>query len=169
MKSQRDLKFSDLQLLIGNYGLSYDQSVSQMTIWSILAAPLLISADLDAIKPEFKEILLNREAIAINQDSLGKPGRRQLTAVSETINIWLRQLSNEDVEKASYALGFVSYRTDGYIYRYNTTLQSCGILQEGTPDTTTAKYTITVGSRLIQDVHILLFYIFRIYSSRNRK
>lgn len=47
-------------LIIGNYGLSVDQSKSQMAIWAILAAPLIMSNDLSAVRPEFKEILQNR-------------------------------------------------------------------------------------------------------------
>lgn len=47
-------------LIIGNYGLSYDQSKAQMAIWAILAAPLLMSHDLAYIRNEFKEILQNR-------------------------------------------------------------------------------------------------------------
>jgi hypothetical protein len=60
-----------LQLIIGNYGLSLDQAKAQMAMWCMLAAPLIMSADLRAIRPEFKEILLNREAIKIDQDPLG--------------------------------------------------------------------------------------------------
>lgn len=63
-------------LLIGNYGLSIDQSKTQMAIWAILAAPLLMSADLKNIRPEFREILNNRHAIAVNQDKLGIQGKR---------------------------------------------------------------------------------------------
>ena len=47
-----------------------------MAIWSILAAPLLISADLRTMRPEMKMILLNRQVIAVNQDPLGIQGRR---------------------------------------------------------------------------------------------
>lgn len=47
-------------LIIGNYGLSVDQSKSQMAIWAILAAPLIMSNDLSAVRSEFKEILQNR-------------------------------------------------------------------------------------------------------------
>lgn len=47
-------------LIIGNYGLSVDQSKAQMAIWAILAAPLIMSNDLKFLRPEFKEILLNR-------------------------------------------------------------------------------------------------------------
>lgn len=47
-------------LLIGNFGLSLEQSKVQMAIWAILAAPLLMSNDLDTVKPEFRDILLNK-------------------------------------------------------------------------------------------------------------
>lgn len=63
-------------LLIGNYGLSLDQSKMQMAIWSILAAPLLMSTDLENITPAFSDILLNPKIIAVNQDSLGIQGIR---------------------------------------------------------------------------------------------
>jgi hypothetical protein len=66
------------QLLIGNFGLTVDQSKSQMAVWAVLAAPLLISADLATMKPEFKKILLNKDIIAVNQDKMGKQGLRIL-------------------------------------------------------------------------------------------
>lgn len=47
-------------LLIGNFGLSLDQSKVQMALWAIIAAPLIMSNDLDNIRPEFRDILLNR-------------------------------------------------------------------------------------------------------------
>lgn len=64
------------QLIIGNYGLSYDQSKVQMAIWAILAAPLLISTELRDIKPEYKAILQNKDILAVNQDALGIQGHR---------------------------------------------------------------------------------------------
>lgn len=63
-------------ILVGNYGLTIDQSKSQMAIWAILAAPLLMSNDLKNIRPEFREILINRKVIAVNQDKLGIQGKR---------------------------------------------------------------------------------------------
>lgn len=65
-----------MQVLIGNFGLSHDQERVQMAIWSILAAPLLISLDLSNVRPEAKALLQNKGAIAINQDSLGIQGQR---------------------------------------------------------------------------------------------
>lgn len=60
--------------MIGNFGLSWDQSVTQMAMWAIMAAPLFMSNDLRHITPEAKCLLQNKEVIAINQDPLGKQG-----------------------------------------------------------------------------------------------
>eukprot|EP01089_Gocevia_fonbrunei_P002961 TRINITY_DN1281_c0_g1_i6.p1 TRINITY_DN1281_c0_g1~~TRINITY_DN1281_c0_g1_i6.p1 ORF type:complete len:285 (-),score=57.66 TRINITY_DN1281_c0_g1_i6:15-869(-) len=63
------------QLLIGDFSLSIDESKSQMAIWSIWAAPLFMSVDLRTLTNEQKAILLNKEIIAVNQDSLGIQGK----------------------------------------------------------------------------------------------
>lgn len=42
-----------------------------MAFWCMWSAPLFMSNDLRTIRPELKEILLNKELIAINQDPLG--------------------------------------------------------------------------------------------------
>ena len=67
-----------LQLVIGNFGLSHDQQESQMALWAIMAAPLLMSNDLRDICPRSKQLLQNRHIIDINQDPLGKQGYRVL-------------------------------------------------------------------------------------------
>lgn len=67
---------SGWQLIIGNFGLSYEQSRTQMAIWAILAAPLIMSNDLRSIRPEMKAILQNTDVIGVDQDALGIQGRR---------------------------------------------------------------------------------------------
>ncbi len=49
-----------------------------MALWSIMAAPLILSVDLRTIPDWAKDIILNKNLIAINQDSLGIMGRRIL-------------------------------------------------------------------------------------------
>lgn len=93
-------------LLIGNYGLSVEQSRMQMAIWAILAAPLLMSADMDTIRPEDRAILLNSDAIAINQDRLGIPGRRIYNKNDQ--QVWIRFLEGDSV-----AVALVNHNTDG--------------------------------------------------------
>lgn len=63
-------------LIVGNFGLSYEQSKTQMALWAILAAPLLMSVDLRTIRPEYKAILQNKKIIDVDQDPLGIQGRR---------------------------------------------------------------------------------------------
>ena len=55
------LPFLSFQLIIGNFGLSYEQSKTQMAMWAIFAAPLLMSVDLRTIKPDYKAILQVRK------------------------------------------------------------------------------------------------------------
>lgn len=74
-----------LQLIIGNYGLSYDQSLAQMAIWAVMAAPLIMSVDLRTISATHRDILVNKDVIAINQDKLGIQGLLVKT-VSEKSN-----------------------------------------------------------------------------------
>ncbi|CAK1584743.1 unnamed protein product [Parnassius mnemosyne] len=93
-------------LIIGNFGLSLDQARVQMAVWSILAAPLLMSVDLATIRPEFKEVLLNEDVIAVDQDPLGKQGLRVWTGSG--CEIWNRELAD-----GSYAIAFVNLREDG--------------------------------------------------------
>nr|XP_016794794.2 alpha-N-acetylgalactosaminidase isoform X6 [Pan troglodytes] len=64
------------KLLIGNFGLSLEQSRAQMALWTVLAAPLLMSTDLRTISAQNMDILQNPLMIKINQDPLGIQGRR---------------------------------------------------------------------------------------------
>ena len=47
-----------------------------MAIWAVLSAPLIMSHDVRNTRSEFRDILLNPGAIAINQDLLGIGGKR---------------------------------------------------------------------------------------------
>jgi alpha-galactosidase len=73
-------------LEIGNGGMNADEYRTHMSLWSLLAAPLLAGNDLRSMSDETKEILLNSEVIAIDQDPDGKPVQRlsapDATAVS---------------------------------------------------------------------------------------
>lgn len=62
--------------MVGDFGLSMDQSRSQMALWAIMAAPLFMSNDLRTISSGARTILQNKVAIGINQDPMGVQGRR---------------------------------------------------------------------------------------------
>jgi hypothetical protein len=111
-------------LIIGDYGLSYDESISQMTMWTMMASPLIMSVDLRTIEPEFRDILLNKDAIRINQDPLGIPGL--LAKKINNVYVWTKPILPQVGDKYSYAIGFVSFREDNPI-QIEVTLDSFGL------------------------------------------
>jgi len=112
-------------LVIGNFGLTVDQSKSQMAIWAVLAAPLFMSNKLSAIRPEFKEILQNKEVIRVNQDALGIQGARVFK--DKGIDIWTRPVEPVHHGMYSYAVAFVNRRSDGAPFPYSITLNDLGL------------------------------------------
>jgi alpha-galactosidase len=75
-------------LEIGNGGMTPDQYRTQMSLWAILAAPLLAGNDLSKMDATTKSILMNKEVIAVDQDKLGVQGRR-----IAPLQIWMKPLS----------------------------------------------------------------------------
>ncbi|ODM93453.1 Alpha-N-acetylgalactosaminidase [Orchesella cincta] len=98
-------------LIVGNFGLSYEQAKSQFALWAIWASPLLMSVDLRTIKPDYKTIIQNRKIIAVNQDILGIQGRRIYK--DRGIEIWARPITPVVRSDFSYAIVFLNRRTDG--------------------------------------------------------
>jgi alpha-galactosidase len=79
-------------LEIGNGGMSDTEYRTHMSLWCLLAAPLLAGNDLRDMKPGILEILTNKEAIAIDQDKLGKQGVRW--AKYGDLEMWVRPLAD---------------------------------------------------------------------------
>jgi alpha-galactosidase len=63
-------------LEIGNGGMTADEYRTHMSLWSLLAAPLLAGNDLRSMSDETKSILINAEVIAIDQDPDAKPVKK---------------------------------------------------------------------------------------------
>lgn len=62
-------------LLAGDSGLSQDEMQSQISLWAMMAAPLISSTDLTRLSPAALDLLGNRDVIAVDQDRLGLQGR----------------------------------------------------------------------------------------------
>jgi alpha-galactosidase len=78
-------------LEIGNGGMTNIEYRTHMSLWALLSAPLLAGNDLRTVAPEILSILTNREVIAIDQDSLGRQGRRVKT--EGDVEIWTKPLA----------------------------------------------------------------------------
>jgi len=77
-------------LEIGNGSMSETEYKTHMSLWAMLAAPLLAGNDLRSMSPEILAILTNREVIAVDQDRLGKQGKQVWKSSDQ--EIWSRTL-----------------------------------------------------------------------------
>jgi alpha-galactosidase len=79
-------------LLVGLGKITDDESRTQVSLWGLLAAPLIASADLRKISPAGLAILTNPEIIAVDQDPAGIQGRR--IAEEGPLDIWMKPLAD---------------------------------------------------------------------------
>jgi alpha-galactosidase len=63
-------------LEVGNGGMTADEYRTHMSLWALLAAPLIAGNDLRTMDDVTKSILMNREVIAIDQDPAAKPVKK---------------------------------------------------------------------------------------------
>ena len=74
-------------LEVGNGGMSANEYRTHMSLWALLAAPLLAGNDLRSASAETLAILTHPEVIAIDQDSLGRQGARSsASGAAETVS-----------------------------------------------------------------------------------
>ncbi|MFD5624740.1 NPCBM/NEW2 domain-containing protein [Streptomyces sp. NPDC127072] len=62
-------------LEVGNGGMTDTEYRSHFSMWSVMAAPLLIGSDLRQASDATFDILGNKEVIAVDQDPLGRQGK----------------------------------------------------------------------------------------------
>ena len=89
-------------LEIGNGHMSNDEYRTHMSLWALTAAPLLAGNDIRTMSAETKAILLNKEVIAIDQDSLGKQASPTKNGDLET---WIKPLADGSVAVGVVNLG----------------------------------------------------------------
>jgi len=78
-------------LEIGNGGMTDAEYRTHLSLWAMLAAPLLAGNDLRNMSPATLEILTNKEVIAIDQDRLGEQAKQVWKSSDQ--EIWTRPLS----------------------------------------------------------------------------
>jgi alpha-galactosidase len=90
-------------LEVGNGGMSTEEYRTHMTMWVMLAAPLMTGNDPREMTDETKDILLNREVILVDQDSLGQQGKRIMERGA--IEVWAKELDDGSVAIAFFNRG----------------------------------------------------------------
>lgn len=96
--------FNDPDMLeVGNGNLTFDENKSHFTLWSMMAAPLILGNDIRSFIKEdgtvdkdnkVLQILTNKEVIAVNQDKLGIQCKRIKAGLKD---ILVKPLENNEV------------------------------------------------------------------------
>ncbi len=84
-------------------GLTPDEQYTHITLWSILASPLLLGCDLTELDPFTLSLLCNSEVIDVNQDPLGLQASR--VAGDETHAIYVKPLEDGSLAVALFNMG----------------------------------------------------------------
>ena len=90
-------------LEIGNGGMTADEYRTHMSLWSMLAAPLIAGNDLRTMTDETKSILMNAEVIAVDQDPAAKPV--EMVAHEGTTEVLMRPMADGSVVIGLYNRG----------------------------------------------------------------
>ena len=90
-------------LEVGNGHMTAAEYRTHMSLWALLAAPLIAGHDVRSSSPETLSVLTNREVIAIDQDPLGRPGGRVVQR--GPLEVWTRPLGSKRTAVALFNRG----------------------------------------------------------------
>jgi len=81
-------------LEVGN-GMSYNEDKSHFSLWCMLAAPLAAGNDLRKMSPQTRDILTNKEMIAVDQDTRGISAFKM--ELPDSLEMWVKPLKNNEL------------------------------------------------------------------------
>ncbi|MBE1878562.1 NPCBM/NEW2 domain-containing protein [Myceligenerans sp. TRM 65318] len=90
--------FSDPDYLGPELGMTTEEFRTQMTLWTIAAAPLVIASDPRTLSRPSMDILLDDDVLTIDQDPLGVQGTR--IGAAGTTETWAKPLADGSVAVA---------------------------------------------------------------------
>ena len=86
-------------LEVGNGGMTRNEYRAHFSLWAMMAAPLIAGNDVRAMMDstraaaDVRDILLNKDVIAVDQDSLGVQGKIVQASPSE-LQVWVKPLQD---------------------------------------------------------------------------
>lgn len=92
---QKPGNWDDADFIIGgDHGMSLPETRSQLALWSMMSAPLILSSDIGKLSPRAITILSNKAVLAIDQDPLGKMAT--LVRRTSAIDVLFKELNGGD-------------------------------------------------------------------------
>jgi alpha-galactosidase len=104
--------WNDFDMMEVGHGMSENEDRAHFSMWCMLASPLMAGNDLRSMKKETINILTDKEAIAINQDTLGV--QAYLLQQKDSVDTWIKPLANNEV-----AICFLNRSTKPVVVNYN--------------------------------------------------
>jgi alpha-galactosidase len=105
-------------LEVGNGGMTNTEYRTHFSLWAILAAPLIAGNDLLHMTESTRDILTNKEVIAVNQDPAGKQGYK--ISDNGDQEVWVKPMSD-----GSFAVLFLNRGKDHAFM--TTTVEAVGL------------------------------------------
>lgn len=102
--------YNDIDMLVvGMYGkgnvalggCTDEEYKSHFSLWALMNSPLMIGCDIRSMNDKTREILLNKEIIALNQDMEGRQAYSMEQWNDKDVKIYVKPLSNGD-----FGIGF---------------------------------------------------------------
>jgi len=90
-------------LEVGNGRMTAAEYRTHMSLWALLAAPLIAGHDVRSAAADTVAMLTNHDVIAIDQDPLGRPGRRVVQRGQ--VEVWTRPLEGKRTAVALFNRG----------------------------------------------------------------
>ncbi|MFE7958142.1 NPCBM/NEW2 domain-containing protein [Streptomyces sp. NPDC057413] len=147
-------------LEVGNGGMTDTEYRSHFSLWSVMAAPLLIGTDLRKATDTTYEILGNKEVIAVDQDPLGKQGTvvssaggrwviaKEMKDGSRAVALFNESATAQRIATTTRAVGLPD--ADGYTLRdlwRHTTYNTAGTIAATVPAHGTVLVRVAAGDR----------------------
>ena len=90
-------------LEIGNGRMTDEEYRTHLSLWAMIAAPLIAGNDVRSMTPAIHDILTNREVLAVDQDGLGAGGRELYQEGG--LRVWSKALTSGDIAIAVFNTG----------------------------------------------------------------
>jgi alpha-galactosidase len=110
-------------LEIGNGGMTPDEYKTHFSMWAMLAAPLMAGNDLRNMDASTKEILTNKDVIAVDQDKKGEQATKFMDMGE--YEIWAKPLSDGQV-----AVCFLNRTNESWKLDYDWKKQTMYFVQD---------------------------------------
>lgn len=115
-------------LEVGNGGMTFEEYKTHFSLWCLMKAPLLIGCDISKMSNQTATILSNTEVIALNQDSLGKQGRRVWVSPGQPSNASIMNTCVQaDSQTWAYSNKQIIQKSTGLCL----TVENCGTSPDG--------------------------------------